>query len=89
MTYASHVGISADVLIRADGGHDGLALKGFPPTGKGRDSAILIDVADDFDARSASASKSRTRYYLSRGWLIGTGQAPTSVESAFPRGPRP
>lgn len=71
MTYAAEYGISADVLIRADGGPDwplGDALAA--RTLCSSESVLVIDFADERDQQAKIDTASRRAAYERRGWRI-------------------
>jgi hypothetical protein len=64
--------INADVLIRADGSHGPLGLRGYPPRSRAgvRYEIVLVDFGDDGDEVAVEATRRRLDDYESRGWEI-------------------
>ena len=64
--------LRTDVLIAASSPESILHIRGFPGTRQqsGTSSVLLVDIADDHDARAARAVRDRCREYVRRGWTV-------------------
>ena len=65
--------LSADIVVRADGGVGGLELPTFPPplcSLASTASVLLVDIDDDFDERSSKNALSRHASYQDRGFRV-------------------
>jgi hypothetical protein len=84
--------LDVDVLIRADGTEWPLTLPGFPPyVPRPGWEVVLVDMADDADARAEDDTRSRLRDYQARGWHIcapARWVRPDQVGRPAPRGRR-
>ena len=58
------------VLVRADGGAGPLGVSGFPSKATTGSTAVVIDLADDFDAEARRNTAARVEWYGGRGWTV-------------------
>ena len=59
------------VLVRADGGAGPLGVSGFPSKATAGSTAVVIDLADDFDSVARENTAARIDWYERRGWVVG------------------
>jgi len=73
VVYAALHGIHSDILIRADGGADGLSIKDFPPPFASRPQGVaIIDVYDAGNERTGRQTQGRLKAYSRLGWPVLT-----------------
>lgn len=61
----------AGVLMRADGAAGPMGVSGFPSKATAGSTAVVIDLADDFDSVARENTAARIDWYERRGWVVG------------------
>jgi hypothetical protein len=88
LAHAAVQGVAADVLLNAAGTAAPLIVTGFPPPDlDGGQGAVLVDVADAFDAAARHDVHLRIAEYERHGWKVTDRDAAEPLSTNLPGGP--